>query len=149
MQLTRQQIKANRLHWAHFLQHPARKKATGVLERRQDRSRCCLGHACAAFDFERKEINGVVYFRGGDTDNSSSALATPELVHHLGMVSERGDFIDTTSYEMGGDKEVYTLVGLNDTTSCSPQEIGMWLEDCVEGGPGTPFIHLDQYPEAV
>ena len=159
--LTRSQIRANRIKWAKYLQDPEREKATGVLEGKEG-GFCCLGHGCVAFEIERwvddvdDHINyGAKYPDPNDLQAFDAYTAPTQLIDLLGLSDSGGRFIASPSsneymhsYEFNG-VNIDCLTALNDSTSCTPQQIGMWLEDCVEGGPGTPFWSLNTYPEEV
>ena len=98
--------------------------------------------------------DAVHYGLGSDC---SAYTAPRELIELVGLNNHVGAFYPGlfsdearffAEYDVGGVM-VESLAGLNDSTDTTPQQIGMWLEDCIEGGPGTPFIPLSRYhPEA-
>lgn len=138
--MKRAEIKANREKWVTFLQEPERKKAKGVLARGNTEHRCCLGHACQVLDPERKT--------GWD---SYLALPPQAIVNMLGLQQADGAIIFgvQTSPAPSWDYSLSTpyLTALNDDTAMRPQEIGKMLASMIEGGPGTPFKLLTEYPE--
>ena len=137
MLYSRAEIKANREKWVAFLQEPERKKATGKLSKGDTEHRCCLGHACQVLDPE-KTTNWV----------STMGLPPQEIVDMLGLVSDDGV---AYTIDRSPGKIVNTshrsLTTINDGTKMRPQAIGEMLAGMIEGGPGTPFFPLTDYPE--
>jgi hypothetical protein len=131
---SRAEIKANREKWVAFLQEPERKKAKGVLVRGNGENRCCLGHACHVLDPERK------------TEWGDLSLPPLEIVKMLGLQQADGGIILGENSGWAYSSQPY-LTALNDDTDIRPQEIGKMLAGMIEGGVGTPFRPLTDYPE--
>ena len=130
--LTRSEVRANRLKWAEFLMEPERKKAVGRLDV-GDGSRCCLGHGCFVLGIPSKVYkDGVCYDNLGKTAPSS-------FVNMVGLRNGEGSSLIGIGIQN-------SLAGLNDDTNATPQEIGKFLLDCIEGGDGTPFLPLSDFP---
>jgi hypothetical protein len=135
--LKRADIKAYREKWATFLQEPERKKAKGYLVRGVGENRCCLGHACYVLDPDQKSGWG-----------NKHSLPPQAIANMLGLVHPDGlihpDSSPNAEYCNTGMRYLTTL---NDDTQMRPQEIGKMLAGMIEGGPGTPFHPLTDYPE--
>ena len=69
----------------------------------------------------------------------STATAPEEFISAVGLKNSAGAFGKAIEFE---GKKIGTLVGLNDSTSWTPQQIGAWLETVIEGGEGSPFVRL-------
>lgn len=136
--MKRAKIKANREKWVAFLQEPERKKATGILARGDTEHRCCLGHACQALDPSR-----VTGWAG------RQELPPMEIAEMLALKSEDGGIIQGEQYRLitFENSSSTTLAMLNDNTKARPQDIGKMLAGMIEGGTGTPFHPLTDYPE--
>lgn len=137
--LKKEQIKENRLKWAKFLQNPTLEKHLGELEDPLNpNARCCLGHGCACFEIskESRQDCGVVVLYDGCYD-----YAPPSFVNLVGLTTKSGQFLD------GKVMDKACLADLNDHTYTSPQEIGKMMENWIEGGVGTPFLPLSEFPE--
>lgn len=129
--LTKTEILANRQKFAKGLQEPHRLKATNRLESiLNPNKRCCLGHGCEIFGLKRAEWGGEVHYNG------EAGIAPPALVDLLGLIENTG-WVKSKST---------SLTEINDETAATPQEIGKMIEEWIEGGDGTPFKSLDQYP---
>ena len=138
-ELTREEIKQNRLKFAAGLQEEHREKTTAKLENVEfPNQRCCLGHGCDIFGVTRKVVDNTVLY--GEEHNTN--VAPSELIELLGLGDDCGVIKED---EHGFILESLTM--LNDQTSTSIQEIGKLIEGWVEGGEGTPFIPLSDYKE--
>lgn len=149
---TREQIRANRLAWALGLQEPERRKLIGHLEDGTDpNTRCCIGHGCQILGITRSEApsnkpDGIptIFYENNTT------VAPESFMLMVGMHTDCGTGI---SFLCGADVEedehnhITSLVGLNDRTNSSTQDIGVMMMQWIEGGDGTPFKPLSDYPE--
>jgi len=156
MDISDEEVYANRLKWIEHLKHPKTKKYRNFLESYlHPKLRCCLGHACHVLIPNKRvyqtETNSVVY-------SGHYTTLPDELVHRLGLFDDSGstngnsisytifpDEYDGPIYEDEADDEEpinyssSSLVTLNDNTSITPQEIGAYLESVIMGGDNTPF----------
>lgn len=144
---TREQIRANRLAWAQGLQEPEREKHTSELEDYTNPSRrCCIGHGCHILGIHRytdDETHRVFYENHGTTAPNS-------FMDMVGMETDCGtgiSFLCGAEVEEDEHNHVTSLVGLNDNTNCTTQSIGLMMMQWIEGGDGTPFKPLSDYPE--
>lgn len=144
---TREQIKENRLKFAKGLQEPHREREWNRLENPDNPNMsCCLGHGCNIFDLERKVINYETYHKVKYGTEENDATAPKELINLLGLFNSCGGTLDHQNELV---KKHSSLTSLNDNLELTPQEIGKLIEGWIEGGPNTPFIPLDSYPETI
>ena len=143
--MLRDQIRENRLKFAKGLQEPHREKQIEKLENYNlPNQRCCLGHGCDIFNIKKRKENNSVYF--GKDDNY--AIAPLELVDLLGLTnSTGGSYIGSSLKNIESHSDIKSLTSLNDNTDITTNEIGKSMEDWIEGGEGTPFKPLSDYPE--
>lgn len=145
--MKRAEIKANREKCIAFLQEPELEKFTGGLENpTNNNSRCCLGHMCHVMKLDRWQKPGI----DGDIiygANDSLGFAPSTLQSLIGLKDRHGSFSNYLNDPHNTYKERTSLMALNDDTEMTTQEIGKWLEDKIEGGEGSPFISLAEYPE--
>lgn len=151
MTLTRSQVRANRETAFTFLQQPELKKGTGCMEHNADGlnkdSRCCLGHMAVALNIQRVVMpTGRVAFGNAQDIH----YAPKELRVALGLKDHAGSAEpsdkDNPKLLPSGFS---SLSNWNDGSNVTPQEIGTYLASVIEGGEGTPFIPLSEYPETV
>ena len=132
---TREEILANRQKWIDFLLEPERKKATGFLDL-GDGFRCCLGHGCHILGVKNHKFGNKTAYG----DNVEGSVAPPEFIEMVGLYDEVG--------LIGGGDGYENLAEMNDEENTTPQEIGQFLLDRIEGGLETPFKSLSKYPKA-
>lgn len=140
---SRSEIKINRQKMIDQLKDPKSEKTEGLLEDpNNNNARCCLGHGCHALNIERfVDSNGICYGQEND-----SAVAPPQLINKVGLFFNLGVFQSrkiTTFKSVKFD----SLVGANDGSNLTPQDIGEYLESVIEGGEDTPWKPLSEYPE--
>jgi hypothetical protein len=152
----REDVLRDRLAWCDFLEDPARGKAYGMLAASPDsEDRCCLGHAMfmllgppiesEALAARHCQGLSVGWYVDG---HFHTGLVSPGVVARLGMWTSSGA-VDLDSTEGKGSLlpfGEFSLSALNDRTHVSPQEVGALLRSLVEGGRGTPFRPLDEFP---
>lgn len=147
VEYTSEQIIENRWKWIKFLQSPERKKAKAVLDRGSDR-RCCLGHACFILGIESNRSSEYALTSYDGMFNSPPN----ELRKMLGLRSTLGYIVDSDKlniYRTSNDDKLRidderyegeTVVDLalgmclstiNDQTDVTPQDIGDYLERCM------------------
>lgn len=139
--LSPEKVMENRVKWIAFLKDTGTRKLTGKLDDGEG-ARCCLGHGCYALgmpgvhskDETGKTMKSLEYY-------SAQALAPPEFIAAVGLHNEAGQFAYNEAHQIEG-KSIRTLVGLNDKTSMTPQEIGAWLETVIDGKGDSPFKEL-------
>lgn len=145
--ITREEVLANRLKWAKYLQSDEAMKQMGYLENGDlPNYRCCLGHACHALGISRT-VNSVGSVRYGN----EHGVAPGELMYLVGLDSSSGlpyGGAGCLSYRDREGCSYESLVEINDGSNATPKQIGAYLESVIEGGEGTPFIPLSEYPEA-
>lgn len=143
--MLREQIKENRLKFAKGLQESHREKTVEKLENYNlPNQRCCLGHGCDIFNIKKRKENNSVYFGKGD----NYAIAPLELVDLLGLTNSTGSgYMDSSLKNVELHNDIKSLTGLNDDTNITTHEIGKLMENWIEGGEGTPFKPLSDYPE--
>ena len=140
--LTDQEILENRRKAITFLKDPARKKATGYLDKGDER-RCCLGHMCVALGIVSQA--SAPYQKCAFTYGTSNdtGVAPKELVRELGMFNPSGfaKVPESTVILLRGrrKKRLYSLTDMNDHSMMTPQEIGEYLESVIIGGDETPW----------
>lgn len=140
-QLTRSQVRENRLKWANFLMRPDTKKGLHQLDNGNGR-RCCLGHGAHCFGLEQTtSVSGMVMYCG------NVSYAPLELQEILGLWTRTG--ANPSGKPLVGFGGRSSLAGANDSTDATPQDIGRYLLSVIDGGPDTPFRPLSDYPEAV
>lgn len=149
-QYTREEVKANRIIWANFLMEPERKSVEGMLESPiNPGARCCLGHACHIFIPHKRvvdEAGGISYGRA----YSPTEWPPEQIEDMLGLW--RNNAVTNTNYcghsikfpESFPDGAFNSLSEANDA-GVSPQEIGKYIMDNLEGGDETPFKPLSSY----
>ena len=139
--LTREEIKENRLKFAKGLQESHREKITKILESfNNSNQRCCLGHGCEIFNIERNIEDDLVSY-GKENCRGTAPI---ELMDLLGLYDIWGGCAPIGELVPG----IRALTVLNDNTELTTQEIGKLIEGWIEGGPSTPFKPLSSYDES-
>lgn len=133
--MDRETIKKNRQTWIDFLREPGRKKIRGKLESMNDfEQRCCIGHGCYVLGMDRQKLaRGVTY--DGEVN-----VAPASFIEAVGLWDSIGVIENTSEWAVS-----QSLARLNDEYGRSPQEIGEYLAEVIEGGVDTPFKPLDDY----
>ncbi len=150
MEYTRANILKNRENWVARLLDPASKGTQGYLEFYG--GFCCLGHACVTLGLSKTTENDRIYYFDG---KFSSKFTMPgKSYESLGLVNEAGGVFRPNkrfaNHLKGLSMQFVNLANWNDHISRpTPQDIGDYLQSVIEGGPGTPFIPLDNYPETL
>jgi len=135
MKYTRRQILENRRKWINqLLKADSLGHVDGLECLSGDGSRDCFGHAYHALGFKKSIEDDIVIYDG------HSDFASKSLIEQLGLFTEHGAFGDFT-------ESSDSLMRLNDEEKLSPQQIGRYLLENIEGGENTPFINLDTYSE--
>lgn len=138
--MNRAEVLANRRKWIDYLMDPKRKKTKGSLDDGYGH-RCCLGHACVALSIKQIKLSdGYAY-----GEERASKVAPLELMQGVGLYDNRG--VIPSEVPIPGTDRITSLTRLNDATEWSPQRIGEYLENHIEGGPYTPFKSIEEYPE--
>ena len=135
MKYTRRQILENRRKWVNQLLKVDSLGYTDGLECLSgDGSRDCFGHAYHALGYEKYVQDDIVIY------DDHSDYASKSLIEKLGLFNEHGAFGDFA-------ESANSLMHLNDYEKLSPQQIGRYLLENIEGGENTPFISLNTYSE--
>ena len=142
--ITRNEILQNRRKWIDRLIRPESKKATGALRSiYDDDAMCCLGHGCEAMGLKWD-------FYGSEWFCHNSAWSSPcEFKHAVGLLTNHGGVRTGGPISIDNVGSESSLARINDRTKAKPQEIGKYLESVIDGGAGTPFRPLSDYPEVI
>lgn len=131
MSISDKEILENRKKVIEFLKSPTLQKERYRLENAYDTNRrCCLGHMCHVLHLKRavREINGIEHV----LYDEHNTTAPDTLIKLIGLNDKWGSF-----YKDGGVQDC--LSNMNDFTEMTPQEIGVYLESVIMGGPETPW----------
>lgn len=166
--ITFEEILSNRRKWVDFLKSPERTKLVGYLDDGHE-NRCCLGHACAALDFEPDDVKIFHGSVGYIAYDRNTEILPSKLVIDLGLRANCGELSDVCSdyliwnkvnkvvegtaniKDMGMQvmpKDIHysrSLAELNDETDATPQQIGAYLETVINGGKDTPFYDAQEW----
>ena len=127
----------NRKMWIAGLREPGREKEERRLENPlHPNKRCCLGHGCQIFNYERTFDRGEVRYC------NQESFAPDKLVNDVGLWSCTGCNRAENPTMKFREWEFDSLTTLNDETDATPADIADYLELVIEGGPGTPFKPL-------
>lgn len=144
MTLRRSEILANREKAISFLEGAGRRRVAGTLDKGDGR-RCCLGHMSYALEIlrHRRYDGGWSYGEDNEVD-----VAPQELIDLLGLWNEDGTGIRVISKD-GDDynRVINCLTELNDNAEWGANRIAKMLRPMINGGEGTPFRPLSDYPE--
>ncbi len=153
---TRSQVREAREKWITFQSTKGRQKATNMLDFGGGK-RCCLGHACYALGIPKIKSgnDGKIYY-GAEQEESAMPQEGMEMLGLFGSLGEinsihyihTDDDGDTWKAKFG---KFYfsSLADLNDDYNISAPMIGKYLLTVIEGGEGTPFLALSEYPETL
>ena len=156
MTITRSEVLANRERWIAYLREPGRKKTKGRLIDKDDfEARCCIGHACVILEipYETKSIGLGPAERNEYEFAGQQYYAPTVLIEKLGLNDRSGIFdFDNPLFGSWCEKvnlgtSDASLANINDHTNIQPGQIADLIELFIEGGNGTPFKALDEYPE--
>jgi len=156
-QLTRTQIRKNRETVIKYLMEPERQKVTGMLETfSEPECRCCLGHMSHVLGAERGEVEPDRFAVKRVTYDSEFAWAPPMVIQKLALNDDCGTVKDTDFEIIKGAihatdcvNNFSSLSEINDSTEATPQMIGAYLQTVIEGGAGTPWKSLYNFPEVL
>ena len=108
--------------------------------------RCCLGHMCYALKdklkLTRNKVNSELDIRW--TYNNEVNYPPETVTKALGLFLYDGSSVSKQHIEIGGYKG-RSLSELNDISDVTPQQIGQYLKQNIEGGNHTPWESRNFY----
>lgn len=138
--MKRSEILKNRQTWINRLKDPNSKKAKNKLK--EDDGFCCLGHGCDVLLGELGvwDLTDTFFLN----DHEYEDVPPNTFFDMVGMWDDNGGNFNNNKLE---GYNFDNLIGVNDLTDESPQQIGKYLESVIEGGHNTPFKPLNMYEE--